>query len=105
MLEFDNKAWSSHGLCIRDYKGKAPHFVVLFCRKIHGRWFEVFGFFFCPSMVKVSQAPGPPASPVQQIQQAPPQAANLEVDMFLFFKLESVSFITWTVMLLSSNDG
>ena len=87
---------------IRDYKGKAPHLVVLFCRKIHGRWFKVFGFFFCPSMVKVPQAPGPPASPVQQIQQAPPQAANLEVDMFSVFQT-GVSFITWTVMLLWSN--
>ena len=53
-------------------------------------------------MVKVPQAPGPPASPVQQIQQAPPQAANLEVDMFSVFQT-GVSFITWTVMLLWSN--
>ena len=34
--------------------------------------------------------------PVQQIQQAPPQAANLEVDMFSVFQT-GVSFTTWTV--------
>ena len=101
-LECDNKAWNSLGLCIRDYKGKGPHLVVLFCCKIHGRLFEVFRFFVCPSMVEVPQAPGPPAPPVQQIQQAPPQAANLEVDTFSFFQT-GVSFITWTVMLLWSN--
>ena len=53
-------------------------------------------------MVKVPQAPGPPAPSVQQIQQAPPQAASLKVDMFSVFQT-AVSFITWTVRLLWSN--
>ena len=43
------------------------------------------------------------APPVQQIQQAPPQAANLEVDMFSVFQT-GVSSITWNVMLFWSNE-
>ena len=53
-------------------------------------------------MVQVPQAPGPPAPPIQQTQQAPPQAANTEVDMLSVFHT-GVSIITWNVMLLWSN--
>ena len=53
-------------------------------------------------MVQVPQAPGPPAPSIQQAQQAPPQAANTEVDMLSVFHT-GVSIITWNVMLRWSN--
>ena len=85
-------------------KVKRPILLFSFAVKSTAAGSKCLVFFFCPSMVKVPQAPGPPAPPVQQIQQAPPQAANLEVEMFSVFQT-GVSFITWTVMLLWSNDG
>ena len=53
-------------------------------------------------MVQVPQASGPPAPSIQQAQQAPPQAANTEVDMLSVLHT-GVSIIIWNVMLRWSN--